>query len=217
MKRLLVFAVLAAMLTTSCATSAPHTTEGAVVGTAAGAGLGAALGYAIGGTGRAAAAGAVAGAVAGGLTGAAIGNYMDQQEQALRQNLASGGYGTVRREQEIIYVTFRSDVLFDSGSARLRRGAIAELDRVGTILRDYPETRIVIEGHTDSVGTYAYNMDLSQRRAEAVANDIANQGVNPRRIETYGYGPTRPVASNNTESGRQMNRRVDLTIIPITR
>ena len=217
MKRLLVLAVLAAMLTTSCATTAPHTTEGAVVGTAAGAGLGAALGYAIGGTGRAAAAGAVAGAVAGGLTGAAIGNYMDQQEQALRQDLARSGYGTVRREQEIIYVTFRSDVLFDTGSARIKRAALADLDRVGAILRDYPETRIVVEGHTDSVGTYAYNMELSQRRAEAVANDLANQGVNPRRIETYGYGPSRPVASNNTESGRQTNRRVDLIIIPITR
>ena len=123
MKKMFVLAILSALLVTSCTTTGPHTTEGAVVGTATGAGLGAALGYAIGGTGHSAAIGAAAGAVAGGLTGAALGNYMDQQEQDLRSTIGDSEYTTVRRERETIYLTFRSDVLFDSGSANLRSGA----------------------------------------------------------------------------------------------
>jgi outer membrane protein OmpA-like peptidoglycan-associated protein len=217
MKKVFVLAILSALLVTSCATTGDHTTEGAVVGTATGAGLGAALGYAIGGTGHSAAIGAAAGAVAGGLTGAALGNYMDQQEEDLRRTVGNSEYTTVRRERETIYLSFRSDVLFDSGSARLRSGAYAELDRVAQVLHNYPETRIIVEGHTDAVGGYGYNMELSQRRAEVVADDLIQQGVNPRRVETYGYGPTRPVASNNSNYGRQMNRRVDVTIVPLNR
>ena len=218
MKRLLVLALLLGVLASSCAGSGgSHTAEGAAIGTGTGAALGAALGYAIGGSGHAAAMGAAAGAVAGGLTGVAIGANMDQQEAELRRSLASSEYASVRRERETIYITFRSDVLFDSGSARLKQGAYSELDRVAKVLHDYPDTSIVVEGHTDSVGQPGFNQALSEDRAESVRNDLIEQGVNPRRIETYGYGPTRPIASNRTESGRQLNRRVDITIVPIAK
>ena len=217
MRKLYVLALLSALLASSCAGSGgSHTAEGAVIGTGTGAALGAALGYAIGGSGHSAAMGAAAGAVAGGLTGVAIGAQMDQQEAELRHSLASSEYASVRREREIIYVTFRSDVLFDTGSARLKEGAYRELDQVAKVLHDYPETRIVIDGHTDAVGSLAYNRDLSERRAESVRDDLIEQGVSPRRIETYGHGPARPIASNNTESGRQLNRRVEITIIPMS-
>jgi outer membrane protein OmpA-like peptidoglycan-associated protein len=215
MRKLSVLALLLALLASSCAGSGgSHTAEGAAIGTGTGAALGAALGYAIGGSGHSAAMGAAA--VAGGLTGVAIGAQMDQQEAELRHSLASSEYASVRREREIIYVTFRSDVLFDSGSARLKQGAYRELDQVAKVLHDYPETRIVIDGHTDAVGSLAYNRDLSERRAESVRDDLIEQGVSPRRIETYGHGPSRPIASNNTESGRQLNRRVEITIIPMS-
>ncbi len=217
MRRLLVLTALLALLVSACAGSGgSHTAEGAAIGTGTGAALGAALGYAIGGSGHSAAMGAAAGAVAGGLTGAAIGANMDQQEAELRRSLANNEYASVRRERETIYVTFRSDVLFDSGSSNLKPGAFDELDRVAKVLHDYPDTRIVVEGHTDSVGSPDSNQVLSERRADAVRSDLIEQGVSPRRIETYGYGQSRPVASNRTEAGRQVNRRVEITIIPMS-
>jgi outer membrane protein OmpA-like peptidoglycan-associated protein len=133
----------------------------------------------------------------------------------------------MRREQEIaagarqqsvdvLTVTFKSDYLFAVNSAVLRPGADSELQRVARVLRDYPETNIQIAGYTDSTGSEEYNQKLSERRAEAVRNALVGMGVNASRLTVIGYGESRPIASNATESGRQQNRRVEVRIVPRT-
>lgn len=199
----------------SCATDMTKTQQGTLAGTGIGAAVGAGLGQAIGRNTTATLIGAAAGALAGGIAGHAIGSYMDRQEQELRTALADAEYASIEREQDILAVTFKSDVLFDTGSAAIKPGGYAELDRVARVLAKYPQTRILIEGHTDSKGAEQANQVLSERRAQAVKDDLVQQGLEPMRIETVGYGESRPVASNDNEGGRQLNRRVQITIIPV--
>jgi outer membrane protein OmpA-like peptidoglycan-associated protein len=145
----------------------------------------------------------------------------------MRQAIANSEAATVRREQEIIQgarqqsvdvltVTFKSDYLFAVNSSTLLPGAQSELQRVATVIRQYPETNIQIAGHTDSTGSEDYNRRLSEQRAESVKTALIGMGVNPSRLTTLGYGESRPVASNNTEGGRQQNRRVEVRIVPQT-
>ncbi len=188
--------------------------QGTLLGAGIGAATGAALGAAIGGSGKTALLGAAAGALAGGLAGGMIGAYMDRQEQELRQAFAQSQAATIQREQNILAVTFKSDFLFDYDSATLKPGAYAEIDRIARVLVTYPQTRIRVEGHTDSTGSSQYNQMLSERRAMAVRDALVQRGVDPRRIEVIGYGETMPIATNTTEAGRQMNRRVTVVIIP---
>jgi outer membrane protein OmpA-like peptidoglycan-associated protein len=152
---------------------------------------------------------------------------MDKQEQSMRQAIANSEAATVRREQEIIQgarqqsvdvltVTFKSDYLFAVNSSTLLPGAQSELQRVATVIRQYPETNIQIAGHTDSTGSEDYNRKLSEQRAESVKTALIGMGVNPSRLTTIGYGEGRPIASNNTEGGRQQNRRVEVRIVPQT-
>lgn len=183
---------------------------GSVIGSAAGAGIGAAVGG-----GRGAAIGAGTGLVVGGLTGAAIGSYMDKQEAELRRSLAAAEAASIRREQDLLAVTFKSDVMFDVNSFVLKPGAYDEIDRLAQVLNNYPQTYIRVEGHTDSTGTEEHNQKLSERRAEAVKNALIGRNVNPARINTVGFGMSKPIASNDTEAGRQMNRRVTVVIDPM--
>lgn len=197
-----------------CATMETKTGQGAVVGTAAGAAVGAGLGQAIGRDTKSTLIGAAIGAAAGGLTGAAVGNYMDRQEQAMRDALARSEAASVRREMDVLAVTFKGDVSFDVNSADLKPGAQAEVARVAQVLNQYPQTTLVVAGHTDSTGAEDYNQKLSERRAESVKNALVGHGVAPGRITTVGYGPSQPVADNATPEGRQLNRRVEIRIVP---
>lgn len=207
-----------------CAT---NTGTGAGVGAGVGAAVGAGAGQAIGRNTKSTLLGAGIGAVVGGLSGAAIGKYMDKQEQSMRQAVANSEAATVKREQEIVQgahgenvkvltVSFKSDYLFATNSASLLPGSQPEIQRVANVLRQYPETTIQIAGHTDSQGNEVYNQQLSERRAQAVRNAIVGMGVDPGRVTTIGYGESRPVAGNDTASGRQQNRRVEVRIIPKT-
>jgi outer membrane protein OmpA-like peptidoglycan-associated protein len=226
MKTLVIFMSIFAVALAGCAT---QTQTGAAVGTGVGAVVGAGVGQAIGRDTSSTLIGAAIGAAVGGLTGTAIGHYMDKQEQTMRQAIANSEAASVRREQEVLAeaksdsakksidvltVTFKSDFLFAVNSSTLRPGAYDELERVAKVLTQYPETAIRIAGHTDSTGSEDYNQKLSERRAEAVRNALTGMGVNPSRLTTIGYGEGKPIASNNTEAGRQQNRRVEVRIVP---
>jgi len=199
----------------ACAPPQTNTQKGAIYGAAAGAAVGAVVGQAIGHDTKGTLEGAAIGAAVGGLAGAGIGRYMDQQEQALRQAMAASQAAMVNRQGNILSVTFKSDFFFDVDSSVVKPGAYRDIDRLAKVLNEFPNTRIRIEGHTDSTGSESYNLRLSQRRAEAIRNLLVARGVSPTRIVTIGYGESMPRASNTTFSGRQLNRRVEVYIEPI--
>jgi outer membrane protein OmpA-like peptidoglycan-associated protein len=193
-------ALAAALALTGCAGKS-KTTKGAVIGGVAGAGVGAAAGGAKG-----AAISAAAGAAVGGI----IGHYMDQQEEELKT--VEGA--TVEREGDMLRVTFESAILFDVDKADLKSSARDNLTKVSGVLNEYPDTDLVIEGHTDSQGSDAYNQTLSERRADSVKAFLMDQGVSQNRLRTKGYGELAPIASNDTPEGRSQNRRVEVKITP---
>ncbi len=211
-RRTLVAVVLTVALA-GCATmeANPNTTKGAAVGTVAGAGTGAAIGAIVGG-GKGAAQGAAIGAVVGLLGGGLIGNYMDRQEREMQAVLAE--QDRLRRQQEQLNISLSSDVLFASGSATIQPGGQTKLREMATVLNKYPQTIVQITGHTDNRGSEESNLDLSNRRAQAVASAFAANGVNPARISTSGQGESMPVADNSTPEGRAQNRRVEIVINP---
>src|SRR5688500_2264600 len=147
--------------------------------------------------------------------GGAIGRYQDQQDAALRQQMQGTGVEVVRQGHNIT-LDMPSAITFGFDSSALNPAFYGTLDRVASTLREYGQTIIEIAGHTDSVGTDAYNQALSVRRAQAVADYLIGRGLNRDRIIVVGAGETRPVASNDTESGRAQNRRVEVTIVPLT-
>jgi len=214
MKRTIVFLTVAALALAGCAEPMTKTQKGAAIGTGVGAAAGAGLGQAIGGDTKSTLIGAGIGAVVGGLAGGGIGRYMDNQEAAMRQQLAGVEGANIQRNANLLAVTFKSDVLFDTNSSALKAGSYDEMSRVAQVLVQYPETRIQIAGHTDSTGSETYNQQLSEQRAQVVKNALAGQGVNPARMTPIGYGESKPIADNNTEAGRQINRRVEITIAP---
>lgn len=208
--------ILFIFFVTGCAAPQTKTEKGAVYGTAGGAVAGAVIGQVIGRSTQSTLIGAAIGAAVGGLGGAGVGKMMDNQERDMRNALATSEAAAVTREGNLLAVSFKGDVTFDTNSATLRPGLISEIDRVANVLNQYPDTFIRVEGHTDSRGSDAYNMDLSQRRANAVKNLLAQRGVAESRIEVIGYGKSMPVASNDTEAGRLKNRRVEIKIAPKT-
>jgi outer membrane protein OmpA-like peptidoglycan-associated protein len=189
----------------------PRTATGTAVGAATGAGAGAAIG-AIAGGGDAAGKGAAIGAIAGAIGGGLVGNYMDRQERELQAVLSS--QDQVYRQEQGLEVVMASDVLFESGEAQLQPGARDRVARVASVMQRYPDTTIAIVGHTDSRGSTESNEDLSRQRADAVADALIANGVSQSRIRTYGEGETRPIASNDTTTGRAQNRRVEIEILP---
>lgn len=183
---------------------------GALLGALGGGAIGAATGD--DGTDRAQ-RGAI-GAAIGGLAGAGVGAYMDSQEQKLRQDLQGSG-AEVQRVGERIVVNIPSNVTFATDSAQLTPQARNTLAQVGQTLAQNPQTTVDVVGHTDATGEADYNVDLSLRRADAVMRELTAQGVARDRIEAIGAGEAQPVASNDTETGRAQNRRVEIEITPI--
>jgi len=185
-----------------CATKAQ---TGAVVGAAGGAVVGGVIGKATGSTAK----GAIIGAAVGGAAGAIIGDQMDRQAKELKQNIPGA---VVERVGEGITVTFQSGLLYDFDSDLVRPEARKNLRALASSLDKYPGSDILIVGHTDQVGTGTYNQGLSERRAAAAATYLVSQGVSRTRVATRGMGETDPVATNETELGRQSNRRVEVAI-----
>jgi outer membrane protein OmpA-like peptidoglycan-associated protein len=181
------------------------TQKGAIIGTAGGGAVGAVIGKAAGNT----ALGAIIGATVGGVTGAVIGRKMDKQAKEI-ENKVPGA--KVERVGEGIVVEFADKVLFGFDRADLTASAETNLDKLSNILKEYPDTNIEIQGHTDSKGADSYNLSLSERRASAVATYLRGRGIASSRIRTKGFGETAPVATNDTEDGRSQNRRVDFLI-----
>lgn len=157
---------------------------------------------------------ALVGAGVGGLAGGAIGRYQDKQEEALRERMAGTGVDVVR-DGDNITLDMPEAITFAFNSSTLNQRAYGVLDRVADTLREYDQTLIEVAGHTDSVGSEAYNQRLSEQRAQAVANYLISRGISGQRLMIYGAGEMHPVASNETEAGRAENRRVELTIVPI--
>lgn len=190
------------LLLLGCAT---NTQTGAIIGAGGGAVVGGAIGTAAGSTAK----GAIIGAVVGGAAGAIIGSQMDKQAKELEQNIKGA---TVERVGEGIQVTFASGLLYDFDSDEVLPEAKANLRELAASLGKYPGSNLLILGHTDEVGSSPYNQALSERRAQAAATYLISQGVSSARIAARGMGETEPVATNETEAGRQANRRVEVAI-----
>jgi outer membrane protein OmpA-like peptidoglycan-associated protein len=207
--------LLVIAFSTSCTTDA-YTGEKKVARTAIGAAIGAGVGAGIGAlAGRDRAKGALIGAGAGALAGGAVGGYMDYQEAQLRKQLAGTGVSVTRVGDEII-LNMPSNVTFDTNRAEIRPDIYPVLNSVVLVLKEYDKTIIEVTGHTDSTGTDQHNLELSQRRADAVGGYLKGQAINPMRVLTQGFGEQYPIAENETPAGRQQNRRVELRLSPLT-
>ena len=190
-------------------TGMSKTAKGGLIGAGSGAAAGAILGRVIGGGARGTAIGAIIGAAAGGTAGALIGRKMDKQAEDLQRDMQNA---KVERVGEGIKITFDSGILFDTNSANLRSSSEADITKMAAVLQKYPDTNVLVEGHTDNTGSDAINQPLSERRAQAVAASTIAKGVSSSRITTQGYGSTQPVGDNNTVEGKQANRRVEIAI-----
>jgi len=179
-------------------------TKGALIGAGAGAVAGGVIGKQSGSTTK----GAIIGAVVGGTAGAIIGHQMDQQAKELEQNIPGA---VVERVGEGIHITFDSGLLFAFDSDVVLGAARSNLDALAASLNKYPKSDLMIVGHTDATGTDSYNQKLSERRANSASRYLRSKGVR-RHIEALGAGETEPVAENETDAGRQQNRRVEIAI-----
>lgn len=186
-----------------------NTAKGAAIGGGTGAAVGAGVGAAIGRDAKSAAIGALIGAAVGGTAGALIGNHMDRRAKQLREDLENA---KVERVGEGILVTFDSGILFDVDEADLQPEARENVQELTEVLRRYDDTDVVIVGHTDDTGDHDYNMELSKRRAQAVADYAVSHGLSAERIRIEGQGEEAPVADNDTKAGRRQNRRVEVAI-----
>jgi len=211
-------AATVSMLVTGCASDGTmnQTGMGAVIGTASGAALGAAIGSLSGNAGRGALIGAIGGALAGGMVGA----YMEEQrkdfEKALADEIASGVIRVEKLPNDQLLVGMTGESAFETDSADINPNFYSTMDKISGIVGKYGKTELKVAGHTDITGSAAHNQTLSERRAGSVQSYLEGDGVVPERIYATGFGKAQPIAPNDTEEGRRLNRRVDITIIPIT-
>lgn len=220
MNKKLLATLAATSMLAACTTINPYTgdqqtskaTKGALGGALVGAIVGALTNTSDGDQTR---RNALLGAGIGALAGAGIGQYMDDQETALRAKLEGTGVGVTRIGDEII-LNMPGNVTFDTDSDAIQSGFYDVLSSVTLVFEEFEQTYIDVLGHTDSTGSDAYNNALSRRRANSVANYFASNGVLHDRMMVRGYGERMPVASNDTASGRQQNRRVEIKIAPYT-
>jgi outer membrane protein OmpA-like peptidoglycan-associated protein len=163
--------------------------------------------------------GAVIGAVGGGLAGAAVGSYMDSQKRDLEKNLTqeiqSGQAKVEKLPNDIVRITMTSQTAFDTNSTAIKPAFYSTLDKLADVVVRYNKTTLTVVGHTDNVGSDKYNEDLSHRRAHSVAQYFESKRVNSLRLATAGKGEKEPVASNGSEAGRQLNRRVEIYVEPV--
>lgn len=213
-RSIVVLTATSALVLAGCASDGRsyHTAQGAGLGALGGAAAGAAVGAIAGGN---VARSALIGAGIGLIGGGAVGAYMDSQEQALREDV-SGTDVQVQRQGDTLLLTMPANVTFAVDSATIAPGFESTLAQVARTLRENPQSYIQVHGHTDSTGSDAYNQTLSEERARAVVEFFKAQGIMPARLYWQGHGERQPVASNETVTGRQMNRRVELRIIPHT-
>jgi len=163
--------------------------------------------------------GALIGAVGGGLAGAAVGSYMDSQkrdlEKNLQQEIQSGEARVEKMPNDVVRITMTSHTAFDTDSVNIKPAFHSTLDKLADVVVRYGKTSLTVVGHTDNVGSNQYNQKLSERRAVSVAQYFESRHVSALRLATLGKGEGEPVASNNTESGRSANRRVEIYVEPI--
>lgn len=221
MKRVLIPVCVFAFVLAGCATTPSDPNKQAKEKAAAGAVLGAVAGAIIGYQGDhsgGALKGALIGGAAGGAIGAGVGHYMDKQQAEFERQLSSERAAhqveVERLKNENLKITMSSEVSFDFDSATVKPAFQSTLNKVADILQRYDRTTVKIMGFTDDVGAAAYNQSLSERRAESVAYHLEQRGVSAQRVRTQGKGESDPRASNATEAGRQLNRRVEMLIIP---
>ncbi len=188
-----------------------NTTRGALIG----AGIGAVIGLISGDDAVERRQRALIGAGVGALAGGSVGYYMDKQEAELRAQLEGTGV-SVHRNGDNITLNMPGNVTFATDSSDLSPAFFDVLNSVGMVLEEYDQTVVEVAGHTDSTGTDSYNQALSERRASSVANYLRGQGVMGERLITVGMGERYPVANNGTVDGRQLNRRVEITMVPLT-
>lgn len=205
--------ILALAMVMSCSTvkNANKTQKGAVIGAAGGAVIGGVLGNNVG-SGNNTALGAILGAAIGGAAGGYIGNRMDRQAERIEEEIPGA---EVKRVGEGINVTFNEDagVYFDTNKSDVKGTSAATLDKLAGIFKEYPNSNILVEGHTDSAGPEEYNMNLSKQRAVSVTNYLTAKGISPTRFTTKWYGELQPVGDNTTVAGKAQNRRVELAIV----
>jgi outer membrane protein OmpA-like peptidoglycan-associated protein len=211
----LVVAIAAAVALAGCAATEDFATNPEKQKTRQGAGIGALGGAVAGLLIDGGWQGALIGAGVGALAGGAVGNYQDKQEKKLRQQMAGTGVEVVRKGDNIT-LDMPGNVTFAFDKSDLNPQFYPVLDKVAQTLLEYDQTVIQVAGHTDSTGSHAYNMKLSEQRAASVKTFLAGRGVPTQRMHTVGAGPDHPIADNSTEAGRAENRRVEITIVPVT-
>jgi outer membrane protein OmpA-like peptidoglycan-associated protein len=207
-----VVAVIGVGAIAGCQSGTLQDNQRTAIGAGVGAAAGAALGAIVADDER---EGALIGAGIGLLAGGAVGQYLDQQQRDLEASLAGTG-AEVERQGDALLVTLPSQVTFSFDSANIQPQFYPALNNVAATLQQYPSSYVDIIGHTDAVGDAGYNQQLSEARAGAVSQYLISRGVNPARVRAYGVGETQPVASNDSEAGRQANRRVEILITPAT-
>jgi outer membrane protein OmpA-like peptidoglycan-associated protein len=216
MKMKIALAALAAVYLSSCTTTNPYTGEQQVSKTAGGAAIGAlagaGAGLLAGGDDR---RNALIGAGVGALVGGGVGAFMDKQEAELRAQLQGTGVSVTRVGDQIV-LNMPSNITFATDQDQVIPAFYSTLNSVALVLNKYSQSLVDIYGHTDSQGSDGYNLDLSQRRAQSVADYLSQQRVDSRRFYVKGEGESRPVASNGSESGRSQNRRVEIQISPLS-
>ena len=185
--------------------------KGAVIGAGSGAAIGGVIGNNVG-SGNNTVLGAILGAAIGGVAGGFIGDHMDRQAERIEEEIPGA---EVSRVGEGINVTFNEDagVYFDTNKSDVKGTSQTTLNKMAQILKDYPKSNVLVEGHTDSAGPEDYNMNLSKQRATSVTNYLISQGIDKSRLETRWYGEAQPVGDNTTTEGKAKNRRVELAIV----
>jgi outer membrane protein OmpA-like peptidoglycan-associated protein len=218
-RRIGLLCIAASVVASACTTLDPYTREeqtsraqrGAIIGAVSGA----VVGLVTGDNSMERKKRALVGAGLGALAGGAVGNYQDRQEARLRAQLENSGV-SVTRIGDNITLNMPGTITFATNSADLNAGFFAVLDSVALVVNEFQQTVIEVAGHTDSTGSDAYNQQLSERRANSVMSYIVSRQVLADRIIPVGMGESRPIADNSTDSGRQLNRRVELTLVPLT-
>ncbi|MDD2780229.1 OmpA family protein [Sulfuricurvum sp.] len=209
MTRMALSLLTAGLLLVGCAgteTGLSKTQTGALIGAVAGAAAGAA-------TGNHSAKRVLIGGALGAAAGGGIGYYMDRQQEELNKELKGSGV-EVQRQGDTINLNMPGGITFDTAKTNIKANFNPVLDDIASVMVKYPETKIEVQGHTDNVGSDASNLTLSQLRAQSVTSYLSSHGVDSNRIKSVGYGETMPIASNDTPSGREANRRVEIKIIP---